>query len=54
MADQPPETTDVPWPPQPDEGEYDAFEGLTRKLLTVTKKDLDDARAREQATDPGR
>jgi hypothetical protein len=33
--------------------EYDAFEDLTRKLLTVSKKDLDEARAREEQSDKG-
>ena len=35
--------------PPPDGTEYDAFEDLTRKLLAVSKKDLDEARAREDA-----
>jgi hypothetical protein len=29
--------------------EYDAFEDLTRKLLSVSKTDLDEAREREDA-----
>jgi len=28
--------------------EYDAFEKLTKDLLTVSKKDLDEAKAREK------
>ena len=33
----------------PEPSEYGAFEELTKKLLTVSKKDLDDARKREEA-----
>jgi hypothetical protein len=32
-----------------DSVEYDAFEQLTKELLKVSKKDLDEARAKEQA-----
>jgi len=45
-------TADIPWPPKPkadDASEYGAFEDLTRKLLTVSKKDLDEARERKEA-----
>jgi hypothetical protein len=33
--------------------EYAAFEDLTRKLVTVSKKDLDEARASEEQSDKG-
>jgi hypothetical protein len=38
-----------PEPQQTPDSEYDAFEELTRKLLSVSKKDLDEAREREEA-----
>ena len=34
---------------EPELSEYDKFEDLTKKLLQVSKKELDDARAREHA-----
>jgi hypothetical protein len=35
--------------PAPESSEYDRFEDLTKKLVGVSKKDLDKARADEKA-----
>jgi hypothetical protein len=40
---------DVPEQQSDDASEYDAFEGLTEKLLRVGKKELDDAVAKKRA-----
>jgi hypothetical protein len=47
MAKRPPAEANPASPESSDED--DAFEELTRKLLTVSKKDLDEAREREEA-----
>jgi hypothetical protein len=48
MAERPARATTTE-PQSGDASEYDAFEDLTRKLLSVSKTDLDEAREREEA-----
>jgi hypothetical protein len=43
------------WPAQAEsKDEYEAFEDLARKLVSVPKRDIDDARERERAKRNGR